>query len=1023
MEFIDSTGHVFSLPTYNDKPVIYEYKENDYIFWLSNDKVSINNYFVKPIRFIIPIEEIFNVDELIEGFNINIKIESQFYHLIGPKTIQEKLEKIDNINEKIIINFDECSSNLSLSDFYLDEVKENNLIVENNSSKKYIMFPFYVIGKSIVEGTYLSNIFISISDDINTQYTPITVGCTFIDECEELIINGKNMGINLPKDIIKAFYNSSFDSIYSDEKILKDKMKELLMNYMSIKGECGNFKSVINSLKWFGWGNKIEISKLIKTDNEFIDQYILDYFSIDNDLKPSFKYFNTTNMISLSVKGNQETGENYIQNFNGSFIGEGNPIMEDLFKKNIEINHDDISFYAPYYRFIMQELALKLDCLKYYYQNYFLPVHIKINRASINYKVYANKVKMSAIGLVNNTAHPIHVYNDNIIVKFPDTDEMIFYKTNHFIDNKFNEFSNYNEEYNAENLYNVYENNVFIPIEIIDLNNQYSKYEYGNYIKINEEYFKIYKLYYKDDNDTLIETDDLLKAEVFSLSKNNDTLYSLNNYERYNKVSEGYFDCKLILTGTTIKQSNTGSYVYIDGEYKYKDKFYNKFIKDFNRDNSFYEDKNGNYIRYYNECIYVDPSSRYDIITTDLVVDNNFSFYQSGSQYYNGYVILPRLLTKINKLDNTFDWLNTNFRLSLQVNNKWYYYDFKIVLPSIYLDFGKLQYRYHLYDDTTMFNQLKSQTDDGIKFNSFMYQPDLISIDSFFYDKENKEMLTFIDKLAEIKRKSLDDDDEVESSNIEKNMAIFYNNYFRNKIKIPYNKYYFNKVHLFKLYKNDGDNQEFKEIEYDGNAFNIGLYNAIFKDTKLNGWYLKEKIDYDVYLMHDSENIRKEGKTPYWYIVFISRYPVGYYNHEDLVIKEENYIIDNTSNDGYKYKIKYTGYNIEKFLVNRMDIIKSNGYNHFNKNNLIITTIGNNDFQFNIDLSAKWEINKIDDINKVYKVNSNTNIAIITNNEYNGYYDPGYYNVELRYTVNGISNHEYTAIGHYMVDKTDIEIN
>ena len=101
-------------------------------------------------------------------------------------------------------------------------------------------------------------------------------------------------------------------------------MKELLMNYMSIKGECGNFKSVLNSLKWFGWGNKIEISKLIKTDNEFIDQYILDYFTIDNDLKSSFRYFNTTNMVSLSVKGNQETGENYLQNFDESFIGEGN---------------------------------------------------------------------------------------------------------------------------------------------------------------------------------------------------------------------------------------------------------------------------------------------------------------------------------------------------------------------------------------------------------------------------------------------------------------------------------------------------------------------------------------------------------------------------------------------------------------------------------------------------------------------------------------------------------------------------
>ena len=95
-------------------------------------------------------------------------------------------------------------------------------------------------------------------------------------------------------------------------------MKELLLNYMSIKGECGNFKSVYNSLKWFGWADKVEISKLIKTDNEFQNQFILDYFSINTDIKDVYRFFNPTNMISLSVKGNTEDGldiQNYILDY------------------------------------------------------------------------------------------------------------------------------------------------------------------------------------------------------------------------------------------------------------------------------------------------------------------------------------------------------------------------------------------------------------------------------------------------------------------------------------------------------------------------------------------------------------------------------------------------------------------------------------------------------------------------------------------------------------------------------------
>ena len=114
------------------------------------------------------------------------------------------------------------------------------------------------------------NIMIHIYDKVKNvhDWCPISIGGEFINEYEELIINGKNLGVNLPKDILKAVYAESLYNDVFNEALYNEKLKEYLINIMGIKGECGNFRSMLNSLKWFGWNDKVEISKLIKTDNQ-----------------------------------------------------------------------------------------------------------------------------------------------------------------------------------------------------------------------------------------------------------------------------------------------------------------------------------------------------------------------------------------------------------------------------------------------------------------------------------------------------------------------------------------------------------------------------------------------------------------------------------------------------------------------------------------------------------------------------------------------------------------------------------
>ena len=108
MEFIDSTGHIFSLPSYEDNPINLEYVEGDYIFWLKDSAVSINNYYIKPVRFLLDekiIKDNFYIDD--EGnnstyFELEISNSSQFYKLISPKYLQEQLEQYNSISKPLV---------------------------------------------------------------------------------------------------------------------------------------------------------------------------------------------------------------------------------------------------------------------------------------------------------------------------------------------------------------------------------------------------------------------------------------------------------------------------------------------------------------------------------------------------------------------------------------------------------------------------------------------------------------------------------------------------------------------------------------------------------------------------------------------------------------------------------------------------------------------------------------------------------------------------------------------------------
>ena len=87
MQFIDHTGHVFSLPHYSGYPQGYEYEENPYVFWFKDEYasyLSLNCVYIQCIRPILPINTTNDEDIL----SVEITIEnSKFFKLLSSKTI------------------------------------------------------------------------------------------------------------------------------------------------------------------------------------------------------------------------------------------------------------------------------------------------------------------------------------------------------------------------------------------------------------------------------------------------------------------------------------------------------------------------------------------------------------------------------------------------------------------------------------------------------------------------------------------------------------------------------------------------------------------------------------------------------------------------------------------------------------------------------------------------------------------------------------------------------------------------
>ena len=236
-------------------------------------------------------------------------------------------------------------------------------IINNN----YI-YVFNVACKSIEEGEYICKIKIG-------DYGYIRVGADFYGENESLYVNLANFGVEIPETIQKAIYDSNVHEDFKDNILINRKFKELLSNYWDVIANKGSYKSLQNSLKWFEWGDKLEIKEiwrhLIADKSFFNDEEVVSIF--ESKLNDSFENYVKTTYISLYCSLYDERPENV---GDPEYDSEFNPVLSNAVLK-----------------YSIDDIKLKLSLLAQFFGAFFLPIHMSILHAVAESKVFTNTIK------------------------------------------------------------------------------------------------------------------------------------------------------------------------------------------------------------------------------------------------------------------------------------------------------------------------------------------------------------------------------------------------------------------------------------------------------------------------------------------------------------------------------------------------------------------------------------------------------------------------------------------------------
>ena len=258
----------------------------------------------------------------------------------------------------------------------LTDIKTFSLTLTGEAVGGYYLYCVNVGCTSATVGEYTEEIVIG--DSI------YNISADFYGQQEELEILLHNQGVNLPRDIQRAFYDTNVHNTTTDWIMLNRKYKEFLLNVMDILYKKGSYQSLISSLDWFEYGDAIKLYEFWSTPKiSTLYQHELTTLYTDA-LKELVSMYRKTTFVAISLSLDElKISDGYLEystNENGEKLV---PLTEDILHK-----------------WSREDLMLKMTLLGNYFSTYFMPIHLDLLYSSVENIIFdAIKIKTYSSGV------------------------------------------------------------------------------------------------------------------------------------------------------------------------------------------------------------------------------------------------------------------------------------------------------------------------------------------------------------------------------------------------------------------------------------------------------------------------------------------------------------------------------------------------------------------------------------------------------------------------------------------------
>lgn len=295
---------------------------------------------------------------------LEIKLNSDVFYLVDPSKL---------LDENKVSKYDKEYYNLKT-------LKTTILNSTGISYSGYFIHSFNIIA----QGNYVGEI----TDDLYIDTEHFILGADFYDENESLGINLANFGAEISNEVQRAIYEKNIDEQKVDFVLMNRKFKELLNEYINVLGNKGSYKSLVNALKWFEYGELTKIYEFWKRPEPNKNYLtIKDLSSIANTRTLELLATNSkTTFIGIgcalnkikTVDGEIVYENKYDENLAGEqLLNEPNPVLED-----------NVLLWSK------EDMSLKMSLLGNFFATYFMPIHLDLLFSTIEKTIYTDTIKL-----------------------------------------------------------------------------------------------------------------------------------------------------------------------------------------------------------------------------------------------------------------------------------------------------------------------------------------------------------------------------------------------------------------------------------------------------------------------------------------------------------------------------------------------------------------------------------------------------------------------------------------------------